>query len=949
MKKNFSSKLLCLLLALTMILPMSLTHRAFATPTPDPSDQATYELSSIDEKEWDFDAATNTLKGFKNKTLFNNPQDLVIPDTIGGVQVKVIGKNAFQYSTLASGKKIKNPLKSLVLPEGLEKTEYMCFQCNDIKEIKIPKSLKILGERTFYGNKQLNKVDFNDTVNLEEIGPESLQDTNIEEIIIPECVKKIGIGAFKGTPLKKIQLPESLEEIGGQAFALCMLEEFTVPKDCKKIGLAKNGKPDGAFFRNFYEKDEPVGSKGKLRLTKVYDSTGNANVLNTYGVVNPQPITFRYVNEDGETVMPEVKAVGYEKNVPYTIPGAPYSTKFSFKAGDGHLYLDYIIPFIDGNDCNVTSIYNKENVTNAIIGENYFVLGGKYEFEAPNSDEYIKPEKQSITLSKDNNVVEFVYKDAGEKYPVTLEGKGLSTNKASNKFVAGKTVTVKIAEPEKQVIESFTVDGKNHLKDLVPEGVGYIYSFEMPAKAVKVSATYKNNGEDSLSFVDLKDKVNLGDSQELKVKYKGREFLLPNKDFEVTIKDEEGLVIKGNKLFARMAGKNEVSVKLLANEKLTVNKKLEIDTCDVYLRFEDINATVVPNTLVKIDKLFLKKDVGYYTDLEFDHPVPVLAMEKLLKANGVDTSKKDEFDCGLDGGWMLTLGKFKWAHINDNGSFMYLLNEKLASMTVADLNIKSGDKLCVFYNYNWKEGCAVGEFETKEYTIDEGETIKLKAFSHKEIDKIVGKTPEGAPIWDHVVEEPKPIVGGRIEVRDEKGEVKKIDGVTDSNGEITVKMEKAGTYNITLFKEGSYFSRPLAVVKVKSKTVGGGIGGGGLPQPQEKDDKKDPTDNNTSVNEPDEKTTPGIKTLKIVASSTKKTKGILIRWNKVNGVDGYEVWRSVNKNKGYKKMYSTKANRYYNTKGLKKGVRYFYKVRGYKLVNGKKTYTSWSNKAIRVA
>lgn len=85
-----------------------------------------------------------------------------------------------------------------------------------------------------------------------------------------------------------------------------------------------------------------------------------------------------------------------------------------------------------------------------------------------------------------------------------------------------------------------------------------------------------------------------------------------------------------------------------------------------------------------------------------------------------------------------------------------------------------------------------------------------------------------------------------------------------------------------------------------------------------------------------------------------KVKGkpaIALTWSKNGDVnlDGYEVHRSVKKNSGYgtKPYKQTKGMRYTNSKSLKKGRTYYYKVRGYKIIDGKKVYTKWSNKAWR--
>ena len=102
----------------------------------------------------------------------------------------------------------------------------------------------------------------------------------------------------------------------------------------------------------------------------------------------------------------------------------------------------------------------------------------------------------------------------------------------------------------------------------------------------------------------------------------------------------------------------------------------------------------------------------------------------------------------------------------------------------------------------------------------------------------------------------------------------------------------------------------------------------------------------------EEMTTAAVKGLKLTAKSSAKKGSITVKWT-VKGdasvADGYQVWKSTKQSKGYKKAITTTKKSYKNTKGLKKGTRYYYKVRAYKVVDGKNVYSDWSNKAYRVA
>ena len=93
-----------------------------------------------------------------------------------------------------------------------------------------------------------------------------------------------------------------------------------------------------------------------------------------------------------------------------------------------------------------------------------------------------------------------------------------------------------------------------------------------------------------------------------------------------------------------------------------------------------------------------------------------------------------------------------------------------------------------------------------------------------------------------------------------------------------------------------------------------------------------------------------VKSLSINASSkfSKSSSGkrsIKVSWTTSSNVSGikYQVYKSTKKTSGFKKAITTSKKYYTNTSGMKKGTTYYYKVRGYKYLNGKYYYSPWSD------
>jgi hypothetical protein len=164
------------------------------------------------------DDTTGELTEYKGKET-----DIVLPNGI-----KIIGKSAFEYGEITS----------VVITEGVETIDVCGFsECKNLKSVKLPSTIKIIGDDAFSFCEQLTSIVIPD-------GVETISDStfpgckNLKSVKLPNTIKTIGRYAFDGCEqLTSIEIPEGVETIDTSAFANCKrLKSVKLPNTIKIIG-----------------------------------------------------------------------------------------------------------------------------------------------------------------------------------------------------------------------------------------------------------------------------------------------------------------------------------------------------------------------------------------------------------------------------------------------------------------------------------------------------------------------------------------------------------------------------------------------------------------------------------------------------------------------------------------------------------------------------------------
>ena len=147
---------------------------------------------------------------------------------LSGTRLTYVGDSAFAYNA---------SLKSISFPDTLIQINgHMCEECTELETVVLPAELEKIGYCAFSHTK-IKSVDIPGTC--EEIESHSFNDcSQLESVTLNEGIMSIGASAFRSAPLiKSVVIPGSVQSISESAFKECSsLSSVTLNEGLKTIG-----------------------------------------------------------------------------------------------------------------------------------------------------------------------------------------------------------------------------------------------------------------------------------------------------------------------------------------------------------------------------------------------------------------------------------------------------------------------------------------------------------------------------------------------------------------------------------------------------------------------------------------------------------------------------------------------------------------------------------------
>ena len=225
--------------------------------------------------------------------------EIIVPEVIGNYTVTSLKKTFYK----------KRHIKSVTVPKTVKEIgEETFFECDSLREVVLDQGLEIIGSYAFYRCKELEKIDIPDTV--KEIGEGAWKDCEkLTEIKLPDGLTCLEDSLFSWCKnLKTVSVPDSVSEIGDSVFWMCsQLAEFKFPKGVTKIGSM-------AFYdcRNLKEIIIPTSVK-TIDNSAFSDCSGIKNITIPEGVTKIGDKAFASCRELASISLPDsLTSIGEE-------------------------------------------------------------------------------------------------------------------------------------------------------------------------------------------------------------------------------------------------------------------------------------------------------------------------------------------------------------------------------------------------------------------------------------------------------------------------------------------------------------------------------------------------------------------------------------------------------------------------------------------------------------
>ena len=322
------------------------------------------------------------------------------------------------------------PVKNLVIPDGVTSIGAFVFSHSSIMSVTIPDSVTRIGWGAFSDCKNLAKVTIPDSVT--SIGKYAFGGcSSIMSVTIPDSVTRIDDSAFSYcTSLASITIPDSVTSIGDSTFSYCTsLTDVIIPDSVTSIGrYAFSGCENikYVFFkgsRDFWDNE--------MLIYKGNDALNNAEII-----CDPKEKTYNFVTNCEKTLSPVTA---------YYIAGAPNTETLDRKK---YVTGWYDNPVFSGVPVKFP-YYSDKTTLYAKLADR---TGGSFE-----SAVYL-PENGSSTINKniDNKYWTFIPEKTGEYIFKSTSDDGLYLYNSNKALLASgsNSITFSLAAGEVYYIKN---------------------------------------------------------------------------------------------------------------------------------------------------------------------------------------------------------------------------------------------------------------------------------------------------------------------------------------------------------------------------------------------------------------------------------------------------------------------------------------------------------------